>query len=276
MADTPAEKDDKELVQDSSISSPVTPKLTFPDGGLRAWLVCMGSWGSSVCTFGYISSFGVYQSYYQHNQLADETPSNIAWIGSLQLFFILSFGLFTGRLYDAGYHSHILVTGSILLVISIFTTAECTKLWHFILAQGIVGGLGSGLVFQPSVAVISHWFSKRRALAYGIIATGSSTGGVVFPIVLSRLLPKVGFQWAVRIVGFMVLIGVTFACLATKSRLPPRQGGKLLELHHLRDPAYGLLSAAAFVTFIGLYTFIFYISTYALAEGIDSSYAFYL
>src|SRR5438105_3915769 len=33
--------------------------------------------------------------------------------------------------------------------------------------------------FFPSVACISHWFRKRRAIAMGILYSGSSVGGVV-------------------------------------------------------------------------------------------------
>lgn len=65
----------------------------------------------------YISSFGVYQSYYELHQLSNETPSAIAWIGSLQLFFIFFSGIFVGYAFDAGYHTQIVLLGSSLLVI---------------------------------------------------------------------------------------------------------------------------------------------------------------
>jgi hypothetical protein len=34
---------------------------------------------------------------------------------------------------------------------------------------------------------------KRRATAYGIVATGSSIGGALFPIIVDRLIPRVGY-----------------------------------------------------------------------------------
>ena len=43
------------------------------------------------------------------------------------------------------------------------------------------------------------------ALATGIAASGSSLGGVIYPIVLYKVLRKVGFSWAVRIIGFIAL-----------------------------------------------------------------------
>ena len=47
-------------------------------------------------------------------------------------------------------------------------------------------------MFIPASAVVRHWFSKRCGLALGIIATGSSFGGIVFPVVGKNLLPLVG------------------------------------------------------------------------------------
>jgi hypothetical protein len=39
----------------------------------------------------------------------------------------------------------------------------------------------------------SYAVMKRRPLAYGVVATGSSVGGVIFPLIVKKLLVKVGF-----------------------------------------------------------------------------------
>ena len=59
--------------------------------------------------------------------------------------------------------------------------------------------------FFPSVACISHWFRRKRAVAMGIMYSGSSVGGVIWPILMSRLLdnPNIGFKWSLRIAGFI-------------------------------------------------------------------------
>src|SRR5271156_6319583 len=59
--------------------------------------------------------------------------------------------------------------------------------------------------FFPSVACLSHWFRRKRALAMGIVYSGSSIGGVVWPILMSHLLnnPSIGFKWSLRIAGFI-------------------------------------------------------------------------
>lgn len=47
-------------------------------------------------------------------------------------------------------------------------------------------GLGLGLTFLPSLSVVGHHFRARRALAVGVAISGSSAGGIVFPIMLNR------------------------------------------------------------------------------------------
>jgi hypothetical protein len=60
-----------------------------PDGGLQAWLVVLGAWCTAFCSFGWVNSIGVFQEYYQNDLLKDYSSSTIAWIPSLQIFFLM-------------------------------------------------------------------------------------------------------------------------------------------------------------------------------------------
>ena len=48
--------------------------------------------------------------------------------------------------------------------------------WQFILAQGLVVGLGNGCLFVPSIAVLPTYLLKWRALVTGIAITGGNLG----------------------------------------------------------------------------------------------------
>ncbi|KAL0065432.1 hypothetical protein AAF712_007496 [Marasmius tenuissimus] len=168
------------------------PSDDFPDGGTRAWLVTLGTALTGFATFGFVNSWGVFQSYYEENLLKGTSPSTIAWIGSIQYALIFLPGLLTGRLFDIGIFKIPFAIASAVIVASCFIIAECTKHWHFLLVQGILFGLASGTVFGPSMGVIGHWFKKRRGLALGITSIGSSIGGTVLPIAARRLIDQVG------------------------------------------------------------------------------------
>ena len=199
-----------------------------PDGGFKAWTQALMGHLVVFNTWGYINSFGVFQTYYV--DALNETPSAISWVGSVQIFLLFAIGSFSGRATDAGYFRATFITGSILQLVGIFMTSLSTQYWQLFLSQGICTGVGNGLLFTPALACISTYFSKKRALALAIAACGNATGGMVFPAIVETLLPKIGFSWTMRVLGFLML-GVTSVTLALmNTRLPPRKAGPLLEL----------------------------------------------
>lgn len=56
-------------------------------------------------------------------------------------------------------------------------------------------------------------------MATGIAATGGSFGGIVFPLMLQDLFPKVGWAWGTRILGFILILLCSLGILFTRSRL---------------------------------------------------------
>jgi MCP family monocarboxylic acid transporter-like MFS transporter 10 len=249
----------------------------FPDGGLRAWLVVFGSMCSCISTFGYVNSWGVFQSYYTEHLLKDESPSNIAWIGSMQYALIFLPALVLGRLFDIGYHKGPMGFASVLLVVSTILVAECTKYWQFFLAQGLAVGLACGFLFGPLNACVSHYFLKKRGLALGLVAVGSSIGGTVFPIVVRNLIGSVGFPWTMRILAFILILTTGTAFLTIRRRLEPRVSeGGLLNLKAFKYAPFTIYSWSSFVAFLGLYTVLTFIDVSALEHGVSPEFSFYL
>jgi hypothetical protein len=96
----------------------------------------------------------------------------------------------------------------------------------------------------------------------GLVATGSSIGAVIFPIVLERLIPQVGFGWAVRALALIQLVTCGIACAVMKSRLPPRKAGPLVEPRAFLQTSYTLFAVGGFLAFWGLYTPFFYSTSF--------------
>jgi MFS family permease len=66
--------------------------------------------------------------------------------------------------------------GNFLVVLGIMMLSLATKYWHVFLAQGVCMGLGAGLLYIPSLALVGIWFSTRRSLALGIVTSGIAVG----------------------------------------------------------------------------------------------------
>lgn len=84
-------------------------------------------------------------------------------------------------------------------------------------------GIAGAALYSPCTAVVAHWFLRRRATAVGLILCGSGLGGVLFPIILSRLFPRLGFKRTVLIVAGMAAALFLPAWFTIKARLPPKE-----------------------------------------------------
>lgn len=249
--------------------------FTFPDGGLEAWLVVLGGWLALFCTFGLVNCFGVFQTHYETNQLAHKSSSDISWIGSVQVCIMFFCGIFTGHLFDAGYFRHLIMGGSVLFLVGVFMLSLCKSYYQFFLAQSICMGIGMGCIFLPAMAVVGHWWKKRRYIGFGIVATGSSIGGVILPIILNRLFPRIGFGWTVRVVAFISLGCLGGTCLMQKARIPPREDGALYDISAIKDVPFMMFVIGAFLTMWGLFTPFFFMESFGIAHGISRNLAFY-
>lgn len=211
-------------------------------------------------TWGWITSYGVFQSYYE--TVLDLEPSSISWLGSIQIFLLFFLGTFTGRALDAGLFRAVYISGSVLQLLGVFSMSAATNYWQLLLAQGLCTGIANGLHFCPAMALLSTYFAKRRSFAVGIGALGSCTGGIVFPLIVQQLLPKIGFPWTIRVCGFLMVFTNAVTIALYRTRLPPRKAGPIVEWSAFREPSYTLFCAGMFFNFWGLYFAFFYVGTY--------------
>jgi MFS family permease len=224
-----------------------------------------------------MSLLGTYQAYYETGILANSSPSDISWIGSIQAFLLMFVGAITGSIYDAGYVHSLMLVGSFLVVFGQMMLSLATSYYQVVLAQAICIGIGCGCLFVPGVAILSTYFSTKIATAMGIAASGSSLGGVIYPIVFHRLQPTIGFPWATRVIGFIALFGLAISNLTLRVRTIPDSRRKFLDLAAFKEPPYALFVLGTFLGFMGLYVVFFYVQTYAIQDNItNENMAFYL
>ena len=164
-----------------------------------------------------------------------------------------------------------------LYVFGMMMTSLCHTYWQFILAQGVVLGAANGFLQFPAMAAVSQYFDKNRAAALGLAVSGSSIGGVVVPIALTRMFDhtSLGFGWSIRIIGFIILPLLAFACLTVTARLPPRRTNLFIAAA-FKDRTYVLILVALFFMFLGMFPPFFFIPTYAVSRGMDVTLASYL
>ena len=286
----------------------------FPEGGLRAWLVVLGSFSGMTASFGILNSAGAFQAYLSTHQLVHESPSAVGWIFSLYAFLTFFCGVQIGPVFDTYGPRWLVFAGTVCLVGGMMGVAESTskrdlllyiipmavfqlclllpnifantslsllELWHFILTYSILCGIGSSLIFTPAIGSIAHFFYKRRAATTGLATTGGSVGGILFPLMLQRLFPEIGFQWATRVLAFIFLFLLCIANLLIRSRLQPSKDSHVVQniwpdWRIFKNRVFVLTTAGVFFIEWALFIPLSYMSSYALAEGVSPAFSYQL
>ncbi|ORY00973.1 major facilitator superfamily domain-containing protein [Clohesyomyces aquaticus] len=180
-------------------------------------------------------------------------------------------GAFSGRALDAGLFRPTLILGISIQLVGIFTMSVAKTYWQPLLTQGICTGIGGGIFFCPVVGLVSTYFAKKRGMAIGIITTGNSVGGLIYPVVVRQLLDKVGFGWTVRVLGFINVVSLAVVLAFMKTRLPPRTTGPIIDTSAFRDPPYMIHILGMCFLMAPVYFVFYYIASFARDE-LDMSY----
>ncbi|KAG8727385.1 hypothetical protein FRC12_022543 [Ceratobasidium sp. 428] len=113
----------------------------------------------------------------------------------------------------------------------------------------------------------------------GIVTSGSSCGGIVFPIMLNKIFQRAGFAWGVRSTAFVILGCLIAANLMMRTRLPPKSQRPPVPAPDMKgivtDTAFQLSVAGAFLVMLGLFLPFFYLQLFAINHGLDHNLAFY-
>ncbi|KAF2184009.1 putative MFS monocarboxylate transporter [Zopfia rhizophila CBS 207.26] len=193
-------------------------------------------------------SFGTLEGYYLTHQMQGESASKISWIGSLAVFLQFFAGMVGRPLFDR-FGAKVVQPAAIAYVFAMMILSPCKTYWQVMLVQCVLMGIVMCLLQLPAFAAVSQYFDKNWAGAMGLVVSGSSIGGVIIPIVLSKMLndSSLGFGWS--------------------ARLPPRETQFWL-ISTYKEERFVILIIALFFMFFGMFTPFFYLPTYAITQGI--------
>ena len=128
-------------------------------------------------------------------------------------------GILMGRLSDRFGITVPVVLGVIAMVLGYVAAASATTLWQYVLAQGLLIGVGSASTFGPLLADISMWFNRRRGATVGIFASGNYLAGALWSPLVQHFVDAEG--WRQTHYGIAVFCAATMLPLALFLRRPP-------------------------------------------------------
>ena len=241
----------------------------------------------TAMTFGSYNSFGIFFE----QMLTDFNWTRAIISGGFSLSWIMQglLGITMGRLNDRVGPRVVLTISGVLVGLGYLLMSQTDAVWQLYLFYGVIIGSGMGGSWVPIVSTVARWFQKRRSLMTGIVLSGVSTGTLIGPPVINRLISAYDdWRMPAIIVGGTVLVVVVLA--AQFLRRDPSQTGQepysgsedekgepesetrslsLREAVHTRQ--FWLTSGMFFCFGFSVYTVIAHIVLHAIGLGISST-----
>jgi oxalate/formate antiporter len=163
------------------------------------------------------------------------------------------FSPFQGSLVDRFGPRRLITIGAILAGLSWVLAANAGSLYALYLTYGVVGGLGTGIVYVGVVGHMVRWFPQQRGFAVGMVAAGYGMGAILTTFPISSELASLGLeQTLVRFGLIFAVVGVLAAqglrqpkALTASAATPSRTGaGKARDVGPsamLREPIFWLM-----------------------------------
>jgi OFA family oxalate/formate antiporter-like MFS transporter len=96
--------------------------------------------------------------------------------------------------------------GALLTGLSWVLAARATSLTGLYLTYGLLGGIGTGIIYVGVVGHVVRWFPEKRGLATGLVAAGYGFGAILTTFPIARIIGTSGFSTALLQYG--TLFGV--------------------------------------------------------------------
>lgn len=90
------------------------------------------------------------------------------------------------------------VLGLFTMTISLIAASFATHVYHLILTQGLLYGVGGAFLYNPFLFYLDEWFIERKGLAYGIFWAGTGILSSVIPFIMDWALTRYCFRTTLR------------------------------------------------------------------------------
>ncbi|KAK8066216.1 monocarboxylate transporter protein [Apiospora hydei] len=237
----------------ASASSPPTALLAF------VGTLCYGlTWAGGIVVNPVISRIehGAWESGTSH---------------SSRLWHIRALRLLTPRM--------ITMSGVCMMSLGFALASLSASIWHLLLTQGLIVGLGMSLLYFPLLAPAPEYFTNHRATAMGFILAGGGAGGLILSPVIRALLSSLGGRWTLRIyAAFNLVAGLPVAWSVPRSRFatgsssePPERPNTHVSRALASRSTFVFSAVAAFLQAAGAQLPLSFIPSYTVVLGQTAS-----
>lgn len=166
--------------------------------------------GLCALVFGALYAFGAMFEAMQLRFAADRFA--VASVFSAGAVVVYLTGPLAGALADRWPVRRVVGAGVTLLAVGFALAGEAATLHALAWAHAACIGVGVGLVYVPTVAVVQRWFVRRRSLASGLALAGTGLGTFAGPLLAGALMRALDWPMALRTMALgIALLGLVAA-----------------------------------------------------------------
>jgi len=205
-----------------------------PDGGW-GWVVVAASFLCNMILDGIGYSFGILlEPLMTHYGVGKGVMS---MVGSVLAGVILLVGPIAATLVTKFGTRIVCMSGAVIAAVAVFVSTYSPNVPVLMLLYGVIGGLGLGFMYVPSVVAVGYWFEKRRALVSGIAVCGTGVGTFLFAPLVTYLEETVGWQTTIKILGGICLSCVLFGAVMKPVTASKKKGLELdaIDIEEVKD-----------------------------------------
>ena len=173
-------------------------------GFFYGYVIVMAGFIVMTMTFGINYSFGVFFK----PILAEFGWSRASAAAAYSLMTMMAgfLGIFAGRLGDYFGPKIIGILAGIFLGSGYVLLSRIQNLWHFTIIHGLILSAGIGGCWPGLLPAVAKWFTARRGLMTGIVASGIGFGTITHPTLAEWLISIYGWRTAYFVMGLLTLV----------------------------------------------------------------------
>lgn len=221
-----------------------------PMDSRRGWWVALGALCVCMVSLSTLATYTVYGTYYENSTyltrptkdlpdavvadpdhgrpfhpLVSHWPFNynvsmyILLLGSLMSGTAALVAPLAGMVADILGYPVCAFSGTVILCVSLLCASFVARLWALCVLQGVLGGMGVGMMAVPAVVAPSQWFERHRALATGVAISGAAIGVLILAPSYHLILEKYGSAMCLRIQALLTVVVGTLGSVCLRTRV---------------------------------------------------------
>ncbi|OMJ28590.1 putative transporter ESBP6 [Smittium culicis] len=238
-----------------------------------AWVILVACFINNLFSFGSTSTFGVFQVYYLKTLFLNEPAEKISWISTVCLSCTFCGGLLASPIIRYIGLRNTSLLGTVIATSGFLLASFSTQIWHLVLTQGIIYGLGCALLVNVSLTTASLWFDKHRNVAIGIVTGGGNIGSLLLVPIVTRFISFSTIDWAFRTLSILYFVFTGVCGFLIRPRVEFKPPPSVIDFSMLKDPVAIMIFLSGMIMQVGYNAVVLYFPSNLVDIGVSQTTA---